>query len=114
MVGYRRRSFVAATACASALWAAYAFFIGRLGGRAFEDRPWVGLLLALAVALVLSILAEVLRRTRPWRVLRRVASRDHAAQDPGPGAAPPAAGPTSTRPPSRGHPRSASAAYPET
>jgi len=72
LIGYRRRAFVAATACAATIWAAYAFFIGRLGGKAFEDRPWAGLLLALGAALVLSALVEVLRRTRPWRVVRRV------------------------------------------
>ena len=46
MVGYRRRKFIIATACAGAIWAAYAFFIGRLGGKAFEDRPWAGFLRA--------------------------------------------------------------------
>ena len=40
IVGYRRRAFIGATACAGTIWAAYAFFIGRLGGKAFEDRPW--------------------------------------------------------------------------
>jgi membrane-associated protein len=75
MVGYRRRSFVVATACAGLIWAAYAFLIGRIGGRTFEDRPWVGLLLALGAALVISVLAEVLRLTRPWRLLRRARRR---------------------------------------
>ena len=113
MVGYRRRSFVAATACAGAVWAVYAFFIGRLGGRTFADRPWAGLLLALGVALIFSILAEVLRRTRPWRVLTPVRSRDERrARSAGPGVTPPGAGPISTSPPSAGHRRSASAAYP--
>jgi membrane-associated protein len=74
-VGYRRRSFVAATACAGLIWAAYAFLIGRLGGQTFEDRPWLGLLLALGAALVISVLVEVLRRTRPWRLIMRVRSR---------------------------------------
>jgi len=37
---------VTATACAAIIWASYAFFIGRLGGQAFEDKPWIGLLLA--------------------------------------------------------------------
>jgi len=69
MVGYRRRSFVIAAACASVIWAGYAFFVGRLGGKAFEDSPWAGLLLALGAALMISILVEVLRRFRPWRIL---------------------------------------------
>jgi membrane-associated protein len=77
MVGYRRRRFAAATACAGAIWAAYAFLIGRVGGRTFEDRPWQGLLLALGAALMVSVMAEVLRRTRPWRMLIR-ARTQHA------------------------------------
>ncbi len=75
MIRYNRRNFVIATACASVIWAAYAFFIGRLGGKAFEDRPWAGLLLALGVALTVSLLVEVLRRVRPWRIFGWVRSR---------------------------------------
>jgi membrane protein DedA with SNARE-associated domain len=74
LVGYRRRSFVIATAVAGVIWASYAFAIGRLGGRAFQDKPWAGLLLALGVVVVVSAVVEVLRRTRPWRRIRR--SRD--------------------------------------
>ncbi|HTZ94526.1 MAG TPA: glycosyl hydrolase [Streptosporangiaceae bacterium] len=62
LVGYRRDSFVAATACAGVIWASYAFFLGRLGGKAFEDRPWAGLLLALAGTVVLGAIVEVIRR----------------------------------------------------
>ncbi len=47
-----------ATAFAAVIWASYAFFIGRLGGKAFEDRPWVGLLLALGLTVVISVLIE--------------------------------------------------------
>jgi membrane-associated protein len=42
MVGYRRRNFAAATAVADGIWAAYAFFIGRLAGEAFEDKALGG------------------------------------------------------------------------
>jgi membrane-associated protein len=66
LVGYPRRRFVAATACAGVIWASYAFFIGRLGGKAFEDRPWAGLLLALGAALVISALIELARRAWRW------------------------------------------------
>jgi membrane-associated protein len=83
MVGYRRRSFVAATACAGAIWASYAFLIGRVGGRTFEDRSWLGLLLALGAALALSVIVEILRRFRPWRMLIRAWSR-LSAGPPGP------------------------------
>ena len=82
MIGYRRRSFVAATATAGAIWAAYAFFIGRLGGKTFEERPWAGLLLALGAAFILSVLAEALRRARPWRLLTR-SSAHHVARKSG-------------------------------
>jgi membrane protein DedA with SNARE-associated domain len=67
LVGYPRRRFVAATACAAVIWASYAFFIGRLGGKAFEDRPWAGLLLALGLTVVVSALIEAVRRARIWR-----------------------------------------------
>jgi membrane-associated protein len=67
LVEYRRRTFVAATACAGVIWASYAFFIGRLGGQAFQNRPWEGLLLAIGVALAITGLTEVVRRLRPWR-----------------------------------------------
>ena len=63
--------FAVATVCAGVIWASYAFFLGRLGGKAFEDRPWLGFLLAFGVALAASAVVEILRRTRPWRLLRR-------------------------------------------
>jgi membrane-associated protein len=62
MVGYPRRSFVAATAGAAVIWAGHAFFVGRLGGRVFAEKPWAGLLLGLAAALVISAVVEALRR----------------------------------------------------
>jgi membrane protein DedA with SNARE-associated domain len=71
LVGYRWRSFAIATAVAVLIWASYAFAIGRLGGRAFEDKPWAGLLLALGVVVVVSVMVEAARRIRPWRLLHR-------------------------------------------
>ena len=72
IVGYQRRRFVIATAVAAVIWACYSFFIGRLGGRTFEDKPWAGLLLALGIATAVSGLIEVVRRIRSRR------SRDQA------------------------------------
>lgn len=66
IVSYPRRTFVAATAVAATVWACYAFFIGRLGGKAFEDRPWAGFLAAFAAALALSVLVEIGRRIPRW------------------------------------------------
>ena len=71
VVRYPRRTFVLATACAAVIWASYAFLIGRLGGRAFEDKPWAGFLLALGVAIAISLLIELLRRLRPLRRFSR-------------------------------------------
>jgi membrane-associated protein len=76
LVGYRWRSFAIATAVAGLIWASYAFAIGRLGGRAFQDKPWAGLLLALGVVVVVSVMVEAARRIRPWRLLHRPADPD--------------------------------------
>jgi membrane protein DedA with SNARE-associated domain len=62
LTGYGIRSFRVATAAAGAIWATYAFLLGRLGGRAFEDRPWLGLLLALGLAAAVTVLVELGRR----------------------------------------------------
>jgi membrane protein DedA with SNARE-associated domain len=89
LVGFRRRTFIWATACAAVIWASYAFPIGRIGGRIFADRPLVGLLLALGLALVISALIEVVRRLRPWRLITGGRSDPGAhppAADTGPGA----------------------------
>jgi membrane-associated protein len=67
IVGYDRRRFVIATALAGTIWAVYSFFLGRLGGQAFDDKPWAGLLLAFGAALAVSGLIEVIRRIRAGR-----------------------------------------------
>jgi membrane-associated protein len=93
LVGYNRRVFVAATAVAGVIWACYAFFIGRLGGQAFEDRPWAGLLLAFGIALAASAIIELFRRFRPWRWIG-LGSRDEQP-DTAPGSAGSSASPGS-------------------
>lgn len=67
MVGYPLRRFVPATALAGAAWACYAFFIGRLGGTALAGHPWAGLLLALGLVSLITLLIEAGRRQRQWR-----------------------------------------------
>jgi membrane protein DedA with SNARE-associated domain len=90
LTGYPRRRFVPATAVAAVIWALYAFFIGRIGGQAFEDNPWVGLVIAFAASVAISLAIEVIRRLwarRPWKGRsRRHAGQvepDHAGQDQG-------------------------------
>lgn len=63
---YRRRSFVWATAVAGVIWACYAFFLGRIGGKTFQEREWLGLVLAFSVALTVSGLVELARRVPGW------------------------------------------------
>lgn len=84
VIGYNRRKFVIATAVAAVLWAMYAFFIGRLGGTAFEDKPWLGFLVAFGGTAVLSGLIEGGRRIRS-----RVKARQAAREDAGPAGRPP-------------------------
>jgi membrane-associated protein len=75
LIGYPRRIFVPATAAAGVIWASYAFLIGRLGGAAFEHRPWIGLVLAFGIALAVSGLIELVRRTGLWPRMRRLLGR---------------------------------------
>jgi membrane-associated protein len=68
LIGYSRRRFVIATAAAAVIWALYAFFIGRLGGKAFEGKPWAGFLVAFGATIVISGLIEAARRIRSrWK-----------------------------------------------
>jgi membrane-associated protein len=69
LVGYSRRRFVIATAIAAVIWACYAFFIGRLGGKAFEDRPWIGLVVAFGITVAVSLVIEAIRRI--WVMVTR-------------------------------------------
>src|ERR1051325_1065954 len=64
IVRYDRRRFIIATAAAGLIWASYSFFIGRLGGKAFEDKPWAALLLALGLTLIVSVIIAAVRRIR--------------------------------------------------
>jgi membrane protein DedA with SNARE-associated domain len=79
LTGYPRRRFVAGTAAAAVIWALYAFFIGRLGGKVFEDTPWAGFLIASGAAVLVSALIEAVRRLRARPRARR-RSRAHAGQ----------------------------------
>ena len=80
IVRYQQRRFVIATAIAGVIWASYSFFIGRLGGKAFEDKPWAGLLLALGIAVAISVLIELVRRIRSRRAQARTATETATEQ----------------------------------
>jgi membrane-associated protein len=88
LIGYPRRRYVPATAVAAAAWATYSFFIGRLGGKAFEDNVWAGLLLSVGITLVISALVEAFRRIRRYR--KRQAGPPEPTEPPEPGQSGPA------------------------
>jgi len=67
LLRYSRRKFVVATGAGAVIWALYAFFAGRVGGRAFQDKPWAGFLVGLSAAVVISVLVEAIRRVARWR-----------------------------------------------
>ena len=62
--------FMAFDAVAAVIWALQAGLAGYFGGRAFEDNPWLGLLVGVAIATVLIGSAEGWRRVRAWRARR--------------------------------------------
>ncbi len=62
--------FMAFDAVAATIWALQAGLAGYFGGRAFEDNPWLGLLVGVAIATVLIGSAEGWRRVRAWRARR--------------------------------------------
>jgi membrane-associated protein len=62
VVRFPWRRFLPATAVAGVLWASYAFFVGRLGGKVFQSKPWAGLLLALGLVVVVTVVVETVRR----------------------------------------------------
>ena len=64
-----------ATAVAAVIWASYAFFIGRLGGKAFEDRPWIGLGVAFGITVAVSAVIEAIRRIRGMITRTRASHR---------------------------------------
>jgi membrane protein DedA with SNARE-associated domain len=64
LLGYPWRRYIVFDACAGLGWALYAALLGYFGGRAFEDQPWKGLLLALALAFAVAGAIEGVRHLR--------------------------------------------------
>ena len=61
------RRFALFDAIASIGWASYAALLGYLGGHAFEDAPWKGLILALGIAFAVTGGTELVRWLRRRR-----------------------------------------------
>lgn len=66
--GYPWRRFAVFDAIAGTVWATYAALLGFFGGKAFENTPWVGLVLALGVAFAVTCAVELVRA---WARRRR-------------------------------------------
>jgi membrane-associated protein len=64
---FRWRRFIVYDVIAGVIWATYAALLGYFGGKTFEENPLWGVLLALAVALSLGLLVEVVRHYRQRR-----------------------------------------------
>jgi membrane protein DedA with SNARE-associated domain len=58
------RRFLMYDALAGAIWGSYTVLLGYFGGRTFEEEPWKGLLLAFAIALLVTGVVEVVRHLR--------------------------------------------------
>ena len=68
------RRFATYDAVAATIWASYAALLGYIGGTQFEDAPWKGLIVALAIAFTVAGAVELVR----WLQRRRKASRESA------------------------------------
>jgi membrane-associated protein len=82
LIRYPWRRFAIATAVAAVIWASYAFFAGRVGGKAFQDRPVVGFAVAFGGVLVISGLVELIRLIIARRKRReRPEQKEESGQD---------------------------------
>jgi membrane protein DedA with SNARE-associated domain len=61
------RRFLLADAVAATIWGCYTVLLGYLGGKAFEDAPWKGLLIAFGIAVLITGGVEVARKLRGRR-----------------------------------------------
>jgi membrane protein DedA with SNARE-associated domain len=99
LIRYPHKRFMVATAIAAVIWALYAFFIGRLGGKAFEHRPWAGFLVAFGITIVISALVEGGRRIwGRWSARRRDGGGNDGGGDNDKGSGDIASGYTAYRP----------------
>ncbi|HVS67383.1 MAG TPA: DedA family protein [Mycobacteriales bacterium] len=67
MTGYSWPRFAGLDLLAAAAWATYASLLGFLGGRVFERSPLSGLLVALAIAVIITLAIEGIRRVKARR-----------------------------------------------
>ena len=68
------RRFATFDVIAGVVWASYAALLGYVGGKQFEDAPWKGLIVALAIAFAVAGGVELVR----WLQRRRKAQHESA------------------------------------
>jgi membrane-associated protein len=68
----RWRRFISFDVAAGLLWASYAALLGYFGGKAFEEQPWKGFVVAFVVALGITGAVELYRWLRKRGVFARV------------------------------------------
>lgn len=59
LVRFDRRRFLIGAGLSSVIWALYLFFLGRLGGQFFEGKPWIGIVISLAITVVIASVVEL-------------------------------------------------------
>jgi membrane protein DedA with SNARE-associated domain len=67
----RWHRFIAFDVAAGLMWASYAALLGYFGGKAFEEQPWKGFIVAFIVALAITGAIEAVRWLRKRGVLAR-------------------------------------------
>jgi membrane-associated protein len=67
----RWRRFIAFDVAAALMWASYAALLGYFGGKAFEEQPWKGFIVAFVVALAITGAIELYRWMKKRRELAR-------------------------------------------
>jgi membrane-associated protein len=60
-VRYPLRSFTPFAALAAISWGAYCTLVGFIGGKAFEDNPLKGVVLGIGLALLVTLIVELVR-----------------------------------------------------
>ncbi len=80
-IGYPVRRFTPFVAVAVALWATYCAMLGYAGGTTFQENPLLGLAVGLAMAALLSALAETARRIQMRRALAAQEAVDEPEQE---------------------------------
>lgn len=70
-VRYPLRNFSLFASLAALSWGVYCALVGYIGGKAFEDNPLKGVILGIGLALMVTLIVEVVRHQRRKRLQRK-------------------------------------------